>query len=198
MYEIYIKGPILAQNFVFLRMASSLSENTKLASALKMRHFLHYQDSRDNKPITGPNTPTLCDLYGIDFFFTDKYISPWNVAKLLIVSRSSTKNKNIRTNLKMWQNFNWEYSIFLKTLWLILEFWNKINPRFCCYGVFTAVWICAFSFISNRQPWVVPYYSILFLLMCKTRYKNKLLKEHSRFIRRNKTVISLKETLGGK
>ena len=27
MYEIYIKGPILAQNLVFLRIASSLSEN---------------------------------------------------------------------------------------------------------------------------------------------------------------------------
>jgi hypothetical protein len=50
------------QNLVFLRMASSLSENIKLTFALKMRLFLYYQDSRDNKPITGTNTQTICDL----------------------------------------------------------------------------------------------------------------------------------------
>jgi hypothetical protein len=68
MYEIYIKGPILAKNLVFTRMVTSLCELTKLPSAWKMRLFLYYQDSRDNKPLTGSNTPTIYDLYGRDFF----------------------------------------------------------------------------------------------------------------------------------
>jgi hypothetical protein len=67
-YEICIKEQILAKNFVFPRMVSSLSEHTKLPSVLKMSHFLYDQDLRDSKPITGPNTPTICDLYGRAFF----------------------------------------------------------------------------------------------------------------------------------
>jgi hypothetical protein len=58
-----------SQKFRFSKNGLIFGWTHKTTFCMKDETFLYYQDSRDNKPLTGSNAPTIYVLYARAYFF---------------------------------------------------------------------------------------------------------------------------------